>query len=90
LRVNAAANNRLIAPVDWCVLEVKTNDKVPDWVGSMLARYGCQLRRISKYCATIGKLSRLNVPDVELPSWSAAEQEDTLRGESEELETVRS
>ena len=51
LRVNAAADNHLIARPDLCVMEVKANDAVPDWVTSLLARHDCQLTRVSKYCA---------------------------------------
>lgn len=68
LHVTAPAPNRLIAPADWCVMEVKTNSTIPNWVSSMLARHNCQLRRVSKYCATLSKLSNLGVGHVELPT----------------------
>jgi hypothetical protein len=32
---------------------------VPDWVTSLLARHDCQLQRVSKYCAVVGKLAGL-------------------------------
>ncbi len=51
LSVNQDAANHLFAPPDWCVMEVKVNEAVPDWVTSLLARHECQLRRVSKYCA---------------------------------------
>jgi SPX domain protein involved in polyphosphate accumulation len=57
LEVNQDAVNHLFAPPDWCVMEVKVNDAVPDWVTSLLARHGCQLRRMSKYCSGLA-LSR--------------------------------
>ena len=76
LRVNASAPNRLIAPADWCVMEVKTNNKVPNWVSSMLARHNCQLRRISKYCATLSKLAQLGVPHVEIPNRAEREPQE--------------
>ena len=60
LRVNEAADNHLIAPPDVCVMEVKANDAVPDWVTSLLARHDCQLQRVSKYCAVISKLAGLS------------------------------
>ena len=51
LKVNHNAENHLFMPPDWSIMEVKVNDSVPDWVTSLLARHGCQLRRVSKYCA---------------------------------------
>jgi SPX domain protein involved in polyphosphate accumulation len=51
LAVAEDADNHLFAPPDWCIMEVKVNEAVPDWVTSLLARHGCQLRRVSKYCA---------------------------------------
>jgi SPX domain protein involved in polyphosphate accumulation len=51
LTVNADAPNHLWAPPDWCIMEVKANDSIPDWVTSLLARHNCQLHRVSKYCA---------------------------------------
>jgi SPX domain protein involved in polyphosphate accumulation len=47
------AENHLFAPPDWCIMEVKVNEAVPRWVTQLLARHGCQLRRVSKYCAGI-------------------------------------
>jgi SPX domain protein involved in polyphosphate accumulation len=61
LRVNEDANNHVIAPPDVCVMEVKANDAVPDWVTSLLARHECQLQRVSKYCAVVSKLAGLPV-----------------------------
>jgi SPX domain protein involved in polyphosphate accumulation len=40
------------------VLEVKANDAVPLWVSRMLARNGCTLERISKYCAGVARVVR--------------------------------
>jgi SPX domain protein involved in polyphosphate accumulation len=61
LKVNNSAVNHLFAPPDWCIMEVKANDAVPDWVTFMLARHGCQLRRVSKYCAGLALLAGINV-----------------------------
>jgi hypothetical protein len=60
LRVNEAARNHPLLSENWCVLEVKSNDAVPDWVGSLLTRHHCELRRVSKYCATIAHLKHLH------------------------------
>jgi len=55
LGVNLSAENHLVLPPDWCIMEVKANESVPDWVTSLLARHNCQIRRISKYCAGVAK-----------------------------------
>lgn len=57
LRVNEAAPNRLILPEDWCIMEVKADERVPQWVASLLARHDCQIVRVSKYCAGVAQLA---------------------------------
>ena len=53
LNVNETAKNQYFMPPDWMVMEVKCNERVPVWVGSLLAKHHCQLQRISKYCAAL-------------------------------------
>jgi SPX domain protein involved in polyphosphate accumulation len=72
LRANAAAQNSLLLSPEWSVLEVKSDDTVPDWVTSLLARHRCQIQRVSKYCAAVAKLSGKHIPvlarsQVEIP-----------------------
>jgi SPX domain protein involved in polyphosphate accumulation len=73
LTVNAPANNRLILPADYCIMEVKADDRVPEWATSLLARHDCHLTRVSKYCAGVATLRDLKVmplalsPGVPLP-----------------------
>lgn len=62
LRVNADVGNLPLLSPEWCVLEVKTDNTVPDWVTSLLARHGCQMQRVSKYCAAVAKLSGKHIP----------------------------
>lgn len=64
LQVNAPATNRLILPADYCIMEVKADDRVPEWVTSLLARHDCQLNRVSKYCAGVALLRDLKVRDL--------------------------
>lgn len=66
LQVNAPAVNRLILPADYCIMEVKADDRVPEWVTSLLARHDCQLNRVSKYCAGVALLRDLKVRDLAL------------------------
>ncbi|MCP4679361.1 MAG: polyphosphate polymerase domain-containing protein [Deltaproteobacteria bacterium] len=61
LTVNQDAENHLIMPPDWSIMEVKVNDAVPDWVTSLLSRHRCSLRRVSKYCAGIALASEHEV-----------------------------
>jgi SPX domain protein involved in polyphosphate accumulation len=61
LTVNAPARNRLILPTDHCIMEVKADERVPEWATSLLARHDCQLSRVSKYCAGVAALRGLKV-----------------------------
>jgi SPX domain protein involved in polyphosphate accumulation len=61
LTVNAPANNRLIVPANYSIMELKADDRVPEWATSLLARHDCQLSRISKYCAGVATLRGLAV-----------------------------
>jgi hypothetical protein len=62
LRVNADVDNLPLLSPEWCVLEIKSDDTVPDWVTSLLARHRCQMQRVSKYCAAVAKLSGKQIP----------------------------
>ena len=61
LQLNETAVNRLIVPEDWCVMEVKANERVPQWVASLLARHRCHLGRISKYCTSVAQIRAFGV-----------------------------
>jgi SPX domain protein involved in polyphosphate accumulation len=37
-------------------MEVKADERVPQWVASLLARHNCQIARVSKYCAGVAQL----------------------------------
>jgi SPX domain protein involved in polyphosphate accumulation len=78
LTVNEAAHNRLILPDDWCIMEVKADDRVPEWVTSLLARHGCQLNRVSKYCAGMAQLHNLTLLPLALSPGVAMPREPTL------------
>jgi SPX domain protein involved in polyphosphate accumulation len=68
LRVNQAVEDHMIIPPEWCVMEVKSDEAVPDWVTSLLARHGCQLQRVSKYCAALARLTNLQVSPSPIPA----------------------
>jgi len=54
LEVNQIARNLQILPLDWMVMEVKVNERVPRWMVALLAKHQCSLERVSKYCAVLG------------------------------------
>jgi hypothetical protein len=64
LSLQHPGTNHPLMSQNYCVLEVKSDDKVPSWVLSLLARHGCQTQRMSKYCAAVAELSGLHVPAV--------------------------
>ena len=45
--------NHFVLPPDWCIMEIKVNDRVPYWLTEVLGKHCCTLRRVSKYCATL-------------------------------------
>ncbi|MGV3524738.1 MAG: VTC domain-containing protein [Candidatus Sericytochromatia bacterium] len=57
---NSGAETYFLDP-DWCIMEIKVNDTVPDWVSSLLTQYNCQLNRVSKYCAGLAHAKQLHV-----------------------------
>jgi len=71
LRVQEPARNRLILPEDWCIMEVKADERVPHWVASLLARHGCRIGRVSKYCAGVAQLRSFKVLPLALQRFSA-------------------
>jgi hypothetical protein len=60
LEINAEADNHLVIPPGWAIMEVKANDAVPVWMLALLAKHECQLRRISKYCLGLARLKGLS------------------------------
>ncbi|OGQ88506.1 MAG: hypothetical protein A2289_14645 [Deltaproteobacteria bacterium RIFOXYA12_FULL_58_15] len=46
-------------PPEWLIMEVKADEAVPLWVGRVLARHDCHMRRISKYCVGLAQLRSL-------------------------------
>jgi hypothetical protein len=53
LEVNQAADNLHFLPLDWVLMEVKVNERVPRWLVALLAKHQCNLQRVSKYCAAL-------------------------------------
>ncbi|XKK39158.1 polyphosphate polymerase domain-containing protein [Nocardiopsis sp. ARC36] len=51
--LRAEAESRYIISPHHVVMEVKADDRAPYWVTDMAARFGLQIRRISKYCQSV-------------------------------------
>lgn len=64
LEVNANAENHLIIPPGWSIMEVKANDAIPVWVLALLAKHECQLCRVSKYCLGLARLKGMTEASV--------------------------
>jgi SPX domain protein involved in polyphosphate accumulation len=68
LTVNLNAENHLFLPPDLCIMEVKANETIPNWVTSLLARHNCQLQRVSKYCAGLALVKGIHVMPLTISS----------------------
>jgi len=43
----------LMVPANYCILEVKSDDKIPFWVTELIAHHWLGLIRVSKYCLSL-------------------------------------
>ncbi len=53
LDLTAPARCRPLLPASMVVMEIKVDDRVPDWTTSLVARHECQQTRVSKYCLAV-------------------------------------
>lgn len=53
LESQSYVKNHYFVPPQWCVMEIKVNDRVPYWLTEVVNKYRCTLRRISKYCQAL-------------------------------------
>jgi len=53
LGVNEPGRLRSFLPHDRILLEVKVNERIPDFMVALLAKHECQIHRFSKYCAAV-------------------------------------
>lgn len=56
--LRAESESRYIISPHLVVMEVKANDRVPYWITDLAARFGLQVRRISKYCQSVETFGR--------------------------------
>jgi SPX domain protein involved in polyphosphate accumulation len=64
LEKSADFGNHYFIPPGWAILEVKVDEKVPDWLASLLNSHNCELRRVSKYCAGLAHCHQISVNHV--------------------------
>jgi len=55
LDVTADAQNHLFLSPSLAILEVKVNERVPQWLARLLASHDLSIRRVSKYCSGLEK-----------------------------------
>ncbi len=48
-------------PPDWCVMEIKVNERIPYWLTELVARYNLRLTRVSKYARSIELIQAMPV-----------------------------
>jgi len=62
LDVADRTRNLLILPPGRLIMELKVNERVPDWMVALLARHDCVVQRVSKYCAVLAaNMQRLRI-----------------------------
>ena len=50
LDITTLCKDRFFLPPDRVVMEIKANERVPNWLTSLVGFHECSLQRISKYC----------------------------------------
>ena len=48
-----ATEGLALLPPDWCVVEIKVNERIPYWLTELVAAHNLNLVRLSKYCRSI-------------------------------------
>lgn len=53
LLTSSGAESQYFVPPNYCIMEIKVNNRVPYWLTEFIGKYRCTLQRISKYCAAL-------------------------------------
>jgi SPX domain protein involved in polyphosphate accumulation len=53
LLANGQATDHYFLSPDWCIMEVKVNQRAPFWLTEVIGQHRCVIRRVSKYCAAL-------------------------------------
>lgn len=65
-----------LMPRDWSILEIKVDDRVPNWICELVAKHNCRLQRVSKYCLSMVRLNAMQVP---LSGWAYSAELASVR-----------
>lgn len=57
LKLNQRARDHRILGEDWCVMEIKSDQAVPEWLTATLLGHGAHPQRMSKYRLVMSRLS---------------------------------
>lgn len=63
-----ADSGRYFIPPEFCIMEIKINRNVPNWLATLLAQERCLQRRISKYCLALEQNGAINQRQRLLPA----------------------
>ncbi|HSQ17304.1 MAG TPA: polyphosphate polymerase domain-containing protein [Anaerolineales bacterium] len=53
LALDDAGDGLALFPSDWCVVEIKVNERIPYWLTELVAAHNLNMVRVSKYCRSI-------------------------------------
>ena len=70
-----------LMPRDWSILEIKVDERVPNWINELVTRHNCQLRRVSKYWLGMLKLHDRLLP---MATWPSTGDLDAARSQGAE------
>ncbi len=59
LHLHTTPNSLPVLPISQVIMEIKVNDRIPNWLTELIAAHNLQLIRISKYCRSIEAAERM-------------------------------
>lgn len=57
-----AGEGNLLFPPEFCVVEIKANERIPYWLTELVAAHNLNLMRVSKYCRSIELMQNFQIP----------------------------
>lgn len=67
LELDNEPNGLPLFPAGWIVVEIKVNERIPNWLAELIALHNLNLVRISKYCRSIELAQDLATPAWQFP-----------------------
>lgn len=62
LTLDGADQGEMLFPPEFCVVEIKANERIPYWLTEMVAAHNLNLMRVSKYCRSIELSQGFRIP----------------------------